>query len=493
VDVVDQRHGNSPPDQIGTDRSVWTPPRGGKAEPVPSNGGDGVLNQPDAIDVAARILPRFRAEADRLDRVDRYLRNEPDGPYTPRSASNEYKLLAKRSRTNLLPLVINGVAQALYVEGYRRSDGGDQAPAWQWWQANGLDARQSAIHRAALAYGSAYVTVTAGVDDLGVSLPVIRGVSPRRMIAVYDDITGDDWPVYVLRVDPAEVSDRRSLVRLYDDEAVYFLSLDDGAERPDYVETRPHNLGVCPVVRFADVPDLEARAPGEAEPLIPVQDRLNQTVFDLLVAQTFSSFKLRTVSGMAPKLDANGNPVPLAVDARRLLMAKDADTRFGQLDETDLRPLLESADAAIRHLAVISQTPPQDLLGQLANLSAEALAAARDGQTRKRVEVEHVFGESWEQVLRLAAHVAGDAEGARDRAAQVTWRDMEARSLAQVADALGKIATMLGVPVEALWERIPGVTATDLAEWRRLRASDQAGDPMRRLAASVERQAQPVA
>ena len=427
-----------------------------------------------------------------MERVDRYLRNKPDGPYTPRSASNEYRLLAKRARTNLLPLVVNGVAQALYVEGYRRSDGGDQASAWQWWQANGLDARQSAIHRAALAYGSAYVTVTAGVDDLGATTPVIRGVSPRRMFAVYDDITADDWPVYALRVDPDDAGDRRSLMRLYDDEAVYFLSLDDGADRPAYIETRTHNVGVCPVVRFADVPDLEGRAPGEVEPLIPVQDRLNQTVFDLLVAQTFSSFKIRTVSGMVPKVDANGNPVPLAVDARRLLMAKDHETRFGQLDETDLRPLLESSDAAMRHLAVISQTPPQDLLGQLANLSAEALAAARDGQTRKRTEVEHVFGESWEQTLRLAAHIAGDPTGARDRAAQVTWRDVEARSLAQVADALGKIATMLGVPVEALWSRIPGVTATDIAEWHRLRVADQAGDPMRRLADTVERQAQPV-
>jgi hypothetical protein len=322
-------------------------------------------------------------------------------------------------------------------------------------------------------------------------MPVIRGVSPRRMFAVYADITGDDWPVFALRVDPDDTGDGRSLVRLYDDQAVYYLSLDDGADRPDYIETRTHGLGVCPVVRFAYLPDLEGRAPGEVQPLIPLQDRLNQTIFDLLVAQTFASFKIRTVSGLAPKLDANGNPVPLPVDARRLLMAKDPDTRFGQLDETDLRPLLAAADAGIRHLAVISQTPPQDLLGDLANLSAEALTAARDGQTRKKIEVQHLFGEAWEQTLRLAAHVAGDTDGARDRAAQVTWRDVEARSLAQLADALGKFSTMLGVPAEALWTRIPGVTATDLAEWRRLRAEDRAADPMARLADTVTRQAEP--
>ena len=67
--------------------------------------------------------------------------------HTPRSVPSEYRLLAKRARTNLLPLVVNGVAQALYVEGYHRSDGGDQA-------------------------------------------------------AVNDDITTDDWPVYPLWGDP---------------------------------------------------------------------------------------------------------------------------------------------------------------------------------------------------------------------------------------------------------------------------------------------------
>jgi len=50
---------------------------------------------------------------------------------------------------------------------------------------------------------------------------------------------------------------------------------------------------------------------------------------------------------------------------------------------------------------------------------------------------------------------------------------------------------MLGVPVDALWSRIPGVTATDLAEWRRLRTAEQAADPMRRLADTVDRQNAP--
>jgi hypothetical protein len=218
-----------------------------------------MLSRRDAVDIAAGILPKYRTELDRLDRIDRYLRNEHDGPYMPRSTSTEYKLLAKRARTNLLPLVVNGAAQALYVEGYRRPDGAAPAGAWQWWQANGLDARQSAIHRAALAYGTAYVIVTSGADDLGAQMPVIRGVFPRRMLAVYQDETADDWSVFALRVDPQQAgTDRRLMLRLYDDTAVHFLSVDTSGDRPEYIDTRTHDIGLRPVVRFADVPDLEA-------------------------------------------------------------------------------------------------------------------------------------------------------------------------------------------------------------------------------------------
>lgn len=451
-----------------------------------------VLSQSDAVDATVGILPAFKSERDRLDKVDAYIRGEHAGPYVPRNATREYKLLAERSVTNLIPLVINGVVQALRVDGMRRSDTGATSPAWRWWQANRMDGRQSAIHRAAIGYGSSYITVLHGENGFRERMPVIRGHSPRRMIAVYDD--ADDWPMYALHVEPSTAGgDKRWALRLYDDAAVYYLSSDVGGDHVEYIEHRPHGIGVCPVIAFRDVPDLEGRAPGQVEPLIPVQDRINQTVFDLLVSQTFGSFKVRTVAGMTPELDANGQPKPLPVDQRRFLMAKDPATKWGQLDETDLRPLIASADASMRHMAVISQTPPQDLLGDLTNLAAEALVAARDGQTRKRSEAQLIIGESWEQTLQLAAHLAGDRASATDTASQVTWADLEARSLSMVADALGKLAAQLGIPPEALWPRIPGVTATDIEGWKQLADQQRAADPMARVAAAIDRQAAPAA
>lgn len=423
------------------------------------------LTSDQAVTEAAEILRRFKVELKRIDRIDRYLRGDHDKPYTPRTANREYKLLQERSVSNWLPLVIDVKAQTLYVEGYRVSAGADVAdpeaegPWERLWQPNGMDSRQAAIYRTAFAYGMSYVKVLPGDP-----VPVIRGVSPRRMLAVYEDPAEDIWPVYALQVNP--VGDTWKL-RLYDNGDVHHLTVGATGEKPEHAgKVESHDAGVCPIVRYSDRPDLEGRCRGEIEPLIPMQDRINQTGFDLLVAQTYGSFKVRWITGMATPVGADGKAITTVEQSiRRFLTSPDKDTKFGQLDETSLSGFLESLDLSVRHMAAITQVPPHALLGQMANLSAEALAAAESGLTRQGEEFRHGFGESHEQTIRLAAHLAGDEATAKDDSGEVIWRDTEARSMAATADALGKLATMLGVPPKALWPMIPGVTQTDVARW----------------------------
>jgi hypothetical protein len=437
----------------------------------------------DLVKIAGDLHERFVKEQDRVDRIDKYLRGDHDKPYTPTNATSEYKLLQERSVSNWLPLIVDVMAQVLYVEGYRRSNDPENAQSWdELWQPNGLDSRQSAVHRAALGYGICYVTVLPGDP-----VPVIRGVSPRRMIAVYEDPAEDLWPRYALRVDT--LPDGHVRLRLYDDTTVHTFTSDTVGGTPSVDgEPKEHGAGVCPVIRFADCIDLDGRARGQVEPLIPLQNRINQTAFDLLIAQTYGSFKVRTIAGLATPLDAAGNPIStIELSIKRFLTSEDPDTKFGQLDESSLSGYIESLDLSVRHLAAISQTPPHHLLGQMANLSAEALVAAESGRERKSEEHRHVFGEAWEQTIRLGAHLAGDAEGAGDESAQVVWRDSEARSLSQTADALGKIATQLGVPVQALWEKLPGVTLTDVERWKTMAKE---GDALAQLTALLDRQAQ---
>jgi hypothetical protein len=86
---------------------------------------------------------------------------------------------------------------------------------------------------------------------------------------------------------------------------------------------------------------------------------------------------------------------------------------------------------------------------------------------RKATERRQWAGESHEQVLRLVGALMGDP-AANDFAAEVVWRDMESRSLASAADALGKLSSSLNIPPQALWSKIPGWTSTDVELARQL-------------------------
>jgi hypothetical protein len=56
----------------------------------------------------------------------------------------------------------------------------------------------------------------------------------------------------------------------------------------------------------------------------------------------------------------------------------------------------------------------------------------------------------------------------QDFSAQVIWKDVDNMNLARVADAYGKLATMLGVPAKFLWEKIPGWTMQDVERARQM-------------------------
>jgi HPt (histidine-containing phosphotransfer) domain-containing protein len=315
-------------------------------------------------------------------------------------------------------------------------------------------------------------------------MSVMTGVSPRKMWAVYRDPAVDDWPMLAMHVDPQPGD--MNLVRVYDEEFEYFLSVDSEAAKPEFIEAREHGAGVPPVVRYTNQLDLDGRADGEVEPYIGAARRINKTAYDRLLAQHYNSWKVRTVTGMAkPDTDDESNQIRMLLRQNDLLIAEDADTKFGTLDETPLEGFISSWRADVEALAAVSQTPAHQLTGQLVNLSAEALAAARAALTQKVFERQKSFGASHAQTLRLAAHLEGDEEYATDVLGRVSWQDMEIRSMSQAVDALGKAATMLEVPKRALWGRIPGVERSDVDEW----ASMVPSSPLDQVREELERQA----
>lgn len=443
--------------------------------------------------VKDRLFPAWEQEQECLERIDRWSRWRHEPIRLPLKATAELRRLAELSQVPWLSLVVTVCVQSMYVDGYRsRLDPEDTSPdrpvspPWQAWMANGMDRHQIAIHRAALTYGYAFETVLPGVDPLtGSRQAVMRGVSPRKMYAAWVDPAADDWPQFALQI--VDSKGGKYTVRLFDDQAVHTLTVEQTGSKVEYVTQQVHGAGVCPVIRFANQLDLEGRATGEVEPFIPLAARINKTSYDRMLTQHFSSWKVRTVAGMAePDDEESANRKKLQLRQDDILVADDVDTKFGTLDETPLEGFISAHRHDVETLAAVSQTPTHELTGQMANLSAEALAAARASLNQKVTERQKSLGASHAQALRLAAQFDGNDAFASDTTGRVTWQDMEIRSISQAVDALGKAATMLLIPPSELWSRIPGVEKSDVEEWKRVA---EQGDPVTRMQSELMRQA----
>jgi hypothetical protein len=448
--------------------------------------------------------------------VQDYLDGIMADPYKPKGATDEYELLIQRSKVPILGLVLSAPAQAMYVEGYRAGDDDSKSQSfWKRWQSNQLDAAQARVYRGALSFGRAYVGVEKGKPrgKRKAGGPKAFTLSPMRTVALWYDPANDTIPAAVVTWDVMPTLGRTGgRGRIWTDESVTTFKFNESKEY-ELGTPEPHGMSVCPIVAFDAFRDLEGNTHGIIEKLIPIQDAVNQTKFDLLVAQTYGSFKVRTAAGLTPPpkrapvavtvgearpsmdpddprqdlpddvifgyrmeviLDEHGEaiPEPITADITRFLVAADPEVKFGQLDETPLNGFIESIGMSFHQIAAVSQIPPHHLLGNLANLSADALAVAESSLFRMVAELQHAFGEGWEQVLCLLAEA--DGEGVIDLPeAEVMWRDMSARSIGAVTDSLGKMVQMLGVPEEGAWTRVPGVTAAEIEKWKKQKAEQE--------------------
>ncbi|MGH3448908.1 MAG: phage portal protein [Nocardioidaceae bacterium] len=194
-------------------------------------------------------------------------------------------------------------------------------------------------------------------------------------------------------------------------------------------------LGQVPVVRFVNRPQLDGSGVGEFEDVIDVQDRINNAVLDRLVITKMQAYRQRWAKGIDTE-DEDGNPldVPFVPGVDLLWAVANPDVEFGDFTEADIRQVLAAVRDDIQDLSAVSRTPPHYLLGQMTNISGEALTAAEAGLVSKARNRIATFGESWAQVMRLTFAYRG--QDAPDM--ETLWADPQQHSEVELADAAVK-------------------------------------------------------
>ena len=392
-----------------------------------------------------------------------YYRQGGGNPYMPAGARAEYQRLVQEAAANWCELIIDVVVERLVVEGFRTAGATDNiAELWTWWQRNRLDGRQLALYTDALVGGVSYVGVWPAAEDGPEAAPRITVETPRAVMVVH----ADDDPTEA--VEAIKVGTDRTWHYLPDEVVTYEARPGGGGLRE--AGRIPNPLGAIPFVAFRTKPNGAGVPTSDLESAKPIQDRITTTTFDRLIAQKYAAFRQRWVTGMAIPTDDEGNAVePFQAAVDRLWMSEDPETSFGEFQESNLAGYIAAVDQDIQTLASTTRTPPHYLLGKIVNLSADALKAAETGLTSKVRRRQVEYGEAWEQVVNLAA-IAADRPDLVDDGLETIWANTEAQSEAQVVDAALKLDA-LGVPREAIWERI-GASPQQIAAWRRGRLRD---------------------
>lgn len=430
------------------------------------------LSQEGARQTAHTYFQAFLRQRERAQTLDQWHRGEQENSlYVPQGATLEYSELVAKSPNAWGGLLVTSVVQNAELTGMRMPGQESNLVGWSSWQRNRMDAKQPALYRGSCAHGLAFVWAEKSKDPLtGDPMSKYHLASAMNMAAFYspDD---DEWAEIAILAEP----DMSGLggdyvtgwtVRLFDDTNIYFLHCKgDGStlEQWTYISEIPHGASLCPVVRYAPNMDIDGRANSDLQGMIPLLARIDQDTFDRLIVQRFGAWKIRWIAGMVkPNSAEEAAQQKIKMRVESILIAEGKDTKFGTLDATDLAGFIAARDSDLRDLSALSQTPPHHLLGLSSNLQAESLAAAESGLQRKSREHRISWGESHEQLFRLDAHLRNDQTEMRAFEMQAKWRDTESRSLEQAAMALGILATNLKVPVEMLWERIPGWNDNDV-------------------------------
>lgn len=436
---------------------------------------------------------------------DNYYRGKHERPFAPQGVNKEYKSLQEMAVAPWLRLVAKAPVQRLRVDGFRTDSKADaDMVVWNnYWKANRLGSRQRIVYIDAVKHGRGVVSVMRNPQNR--ERPRILIESPRDVFVAYDDVDVftpkwaiKTWSTVEGRTNVFVGKPVNNAVVYTDSTWTRYRQVDG---KPwEHRKTGQNPLGRVPFVEFRPEQDSLGRPMSMLRPLFPMQRAIDTMRFDLLLAAQFSAYRQRAVTGFDPVLrddkgeiiwqkDAdgklkvnpvNGQPMPVLVDlgrpgVDRMQIFPGEGTKVWDLAESNLNNYVTVIKMLVQQMAAIAQVPPQYLLGDMANLSGEALDAAESTLGSLSDDLKREFGTSWEDTINLADIAAGGS--GLSLASEPIWGDAVAKSFGVVVDGIVKLISS-GFPRSAAWEMLPGATQVKVKQWGDKAAEEAAaGNP----------------
>lgn len=375
--------------------------------------------------------------------------------------------------SNWCGLIVDAAAGRLRVEGFQWPDLGSDVEgadpvANEIWEYNGLGSQQASAHTTMVYAGRSYLLAQPPLPGSKIAQLTVEHYSqaytrmdpanPTRALAgilVYPEY-GDDGTLAGERITVFLPDRTIRLQRKREMQRGVGWVLGRLIPRSGYplIDEQTNPLGVVPLnpmnnktLSLAAGPKLAGRRlmPGtlsDLHPVAPLQAFLKKGMAELAVLGDFASFPQRFATGIdIPTDPVTGDELDReewAASIARLWAVPDKDAKFGEFPAQDGSGIIAKIAMLVQHMAAQSRTPPHYLLGQLVNISGDALTAAEAGLSERVGEKKEPAGGTWERSMRAACGFQGDMQRFGDRRCGTVWADHQVRSPAQTTDAVVK-------------------------------------------------------
>lgn len=401
---------------------------------------------PDATESVKRLTGLLWSGWERLRWYDAYYEGEQPLSYMSKAMQTEVGDYLRAVVLNWCRLGVDAYEARLDVQGFR-FEGQESVDddLRRVWQHNGLDALASQAHLEALALSRSYVCV--GAADTPGGDPVVTVESPFQMTALRDPRTRKV-------VEAAKIwrdLDGTSRATLYQPNRTV-QQVSDGGEWHT-VSVDEHGLGRVPVVPIVNRGRiLRPDGVSEFHDMIPIVDAAIKAATDMMIAAEYHAMPRRWIFGLKRDdfKDQNGNQVsPWSRIAGRIWSSENAEAKVGQFAEAQLTNFHETIKLLARSASQVMALPANYLASDSINPTSADAMRAIDAQLEKRIERKHVvFGEAWEDVMRLVLRLKTGVWDPKAETLETVWADPSTPSIAQKADATVKLVTARIIPVE---------------------------------------------
>jgi hypothetical protein len=389
---------------------------------------------------------------------------------------------------NRCAAVVDSMVDRLRITGWQDASGAEDATspleqaALDIWIASRLDLRHLDAHNEAMTCGDAYLIVWPNMET---GEPQIAVQQAHQIAVVRDDEAPDRivLAVKAWRITRGPLAGRWRITTYAPDVIRRWITTGSVDDLPSNSGTlvpyedeaaaeTPNPWGVTPVFGLHNASGMDLRGVSELRDLIPLQDGVNKSIADMLVAMEYVAYPQRWVTGVEVPIDPEtGRPMkPFKPGVDRVWIVGDEGAQMGEFAQGDMTQFIgvqQEWDAKISRVSRV----PVHWLGMTGSIpSGEALKVSEAPFVSKMQDRQADFGSVWSDAMALALQMGGYGVADASTIAPV-WANAETRSESDFWRT-AELKARAGVPQQQIW-REAGYTPGQIDEFEQQAADAQ--------------------